>query len=184
MLYVRYNNNWLQVSPDQDISLDPVITALQNSDTATSSSISSIESDIAALQTAVSGNDSDITALQAQPHHTYTIGTATATGNTPTGVYIVDEANTSTGVAISGVGNVGISEDANGISIDIAAAEQRITDIEGDYLTSADKTALESDITAIETTIANYATVLSDISTANRYSCFTNLYRSITKLRC
>jgi len=165
VLYVRYNNNWLQVSPDQDISLDPVITALQNSDTATSNSISSIESDIAALQTAVSGNDSDITALQAQPHHTYTIGTATATGNTPTGVYIVDEANTSSGVAISGVGNVGISEDANGISIDIAAAEQRISGIETDYLTSADKAALESDITAIETTIANYATVLSDIST-------------------
>jgi len=123
VLYVRYNNNWLQVSPDQDITLDPAITALQNADTATSSAISSIESDIAALQTAVSGNDTDITALQAQPHHTYTIGTGTATSNTSTGIYIVDEANTSTGVAISGTGNVGISEDANGITIDIASAE-------------------------------------------------------------
>ena len=164
VLYVRYNNNWLQVSPDQDISVDPVITALQNADSAASSSISSIESDIAALQAAVSGNDTDIAALQAQPHHTYTIGTATATGNTTTGVYIVDEANVSTGVTISGAGNVGVNEDADGITIDIAAAEQRIAGIETDYLTSTDKAALESDITAIETTIANYATVLSDIN--------------------
>ena len=163
-LYVRYSNNWLPVSPAQDISTDSAIAALQNANTTTSSSISSIENDIAALQLAVSGNDTDITALQAQPHHTYTIGTASTTGNSNTGIYIVDETNASTGVAISGAGNVEVADDANGITINISAAEQRISEIEADYLTSADKTSLESDITAIETTISNYATVLSNIS--------------------
>ena len=164
-LYVRYNNNWLPVSPAQDISTDTAIAALQNADTATSNAISSIESDIAALQSAVSGNDTDITALQAQPHHTYTIGNATATSNTNPGVYIIDEANVSTGVLFNGAGDVSITDDANGITIDIAAAELRISNIETDYLTSVDKTSLESDITAIESTIADYATVLSNIST-------------------
>ncbi|OUW76900.1 MAG: hypothetical protein CBD74_12650 [Saprospirales bacterium TMED214] len=163
-LYVRYSNNWLPVSPAQDISTDSAIAALQNANTTTSSSISSIENDIAALQLAVSGNDTDITALQAQPHHTYTIGTASTTGNSNTGIYIVDETNASTGVAISGAGNVEVADDANGITINISAAEQRISEIEADYLTSADKTSLESDITAIETTISDYATVLSNIS--------------------
>ncbi len=163
-LYVRYSNNWLPVSPAQDISTDSAIAALQNANTTTSSSISSIENDIAALQLAVSGNDTDITALQAQPHHTYTIGTASTTSNSNTGIYIVDETNASTGVAISGAGNVEVADDANGITINISAAEQRISEIEADYLTSADKTSLESDITAIETTISDYATVLSNIS--------------------
>jgi len=163
-LYVRYNNNWLPVSPAQDISTDSAIAALQNADTVTSNAISSIENDIAALQLAVSENDTDITALQAQPHHTYTIGTASTTSNSNTGIYIVDEANASTGVAISGAGNVEVTDDANGITINISAAEQRISEIESDYLTSADKTSLESDITAIETTISDYATVLSNIS--------------------
>lgn len=164
-LYVRYSNNWLPVTPEQDITTDPAVVALQNSDLTTISAINNIESDIAALQLAIDGNDAEITALQAQPHHTYTIGTATATGNTTAGVYIADETNASTGVTITGTGNVGITDNTDGITIDISAAELRINNIETDYLTSTDKVTLENEIAAIETTISNYATVLSDINT-------------------
>ena len=167
-LYVSYNSNWLPVTPDQNIATDPAVVALQNADTATDSAISTIEGDITTLQAAVASNDTDITALQAQPHHTYTIGTTTGTGQgdgfTP-GIHLVDEAGVATSVNISGVGDVAIIEGANGITIGIAPAEARIAAIETDYLTSTDKAALETDIDAIETTISNYATTLSNIST-------------------
>jgi len=164
-LYVRYDANWLPVTPEQNIATDPAVVALQNADTATSNTISTIESDITALQGAVSSNDTDITALQAQPHHTYTVGTGTATSNPTAGIYLVDEGGTTTGLTINGSGNLAVTDGASGITIDITAAESRITTIEGDYLTSADKTELETDITDIENTIASYPTALSNIST-------------------
>lgn len=164
-LYVRYNSNWLPVTPEQNIATDPAVVALQNADTATGNTILTIESDITTLQAAVSSNDTDITALQAQPHHTYTVGTGTSTSNTTPGIYLVDEGGTTTGLTINGSGDVGVTDGASGITIDITAAESRITAIEGNYLTSTDRTQLESDITAIETTIADYSTVLSNIST-------------------
>ena len=141
-LYVRYDSNWLPVTPEQDIATDPAVVALQNADTATSSAISSIESDIAALQAAVAGNDTDITALQGQPHHTYTVGTGTATSN-PAGIYLTDEGGTTTGVTISGAGDLAVTDGATGITLDISAAESRIGAIEGDYLTSTDKQHLK-----------------------------------------
>ena len=167
-LYVGYDGSWQPTTPDPDISTDPAITALESATDENATDIYYLDMSLATLQMAVYGNDQDIAALQAQPHHTYTLGTATATGQgdgfTP-GIHLVDENGTSTGLNISGAGDVAIIEGANGITIGIAPAEARIQAIEDDYLTSSDKTSLESDITAIETTLSTYATVQSNIST-------------------
>lgn len=163
-LFVYNNGSYHKAVPNQDIGNDSNVIALQDKDVV-------IEADIAALESDVSGIQTSVTALQAQPHHTYTLGTATAQsqgdGFTP-GIWLVDDEDTATGLNISGVGSVAIIEGANGITIGIADTETALATVVSDYLTSTDKTELETEITDIESTIASFsieqAALVSEIS--------------------
>ena len=166
-LYVWNDGSWHKAVPNPNLNNQQVIIDMKAVDTA-------LEAEIDALQVDVAAAQGDITALQGQPHHTYTIGTSTATGQgdgfTP-GIYMVDEGGTATGLTVTGVGAIAVADGANGITIAAASIESTLSTIQADYLTSLDKTELqtsietnEASITAVEDTQASLLNTLSTVS--------------------
>tara|TARA_R110002012_G_scaffold163971_1_gene326379 strand:+ start:2286 stop:4328 length:2043 start_codon:yes stop_codon:yes gene_type:complete len=159
-LYVYENSNWHPSTPYPDISSDSAITALQTADTGLNTDIEAVEADIASLQT-------DVGNLQARPAKTYSLGTSATQGAgdgiTP-GIWLKDNGGVLTGVNINAAGSILVAEGANGITIGAAAIETAIADIEADYLVTADKVELESEITAIEQAVAGFSVTASTLS--------------------
>lgn len=157
-LKIYREGEWVPVSAITDAEFNALKNTIDSNDSAR-------QNDISAINIA-------ITALESQDNHSYTIGTATkqleGEGINP-GIWLKDEKGRSTGLSITGDGSVNVSEDQHEIVISAQAIESAIDAIERDYLTSLDKSELQTSINAINSTIAGFtypsATAFADLET-------------------